>query len=274
MDTESFHPDLIVVRDRLRVVDDAKVRALSDSMATLGLLQPVSVWINGDEFPELVAGLHRLRAAQLLGWDSIEAFVMDGRSEIDRQLWEIDENLMRAELTPSQEAQHLARRGELWTQRASSVGGKTLPTNEKRADGRQKGPQHQKQFATETAEATGMSKRAINLALHRAANIAPEAMADLAGTTLDKGVELDALTRLPAAEQRDLAARAKAGEQVTARPAAAPVPAPMPASDDDRRGRIVNQIADLLDLWQHAEPEAQEEFILAAGLQRSTPAAA
>jgi hypothetical protein len=36
-------------------------------------------------------------------------------------------------------------------------------------------------------------------------------------TSLDKGVEIDALAKLPEEEQRALAERAKAGEQVTAR---------------------------------------------------------
>jgi hypothetical protein len=31
-----------------------------------------------------------------------------------RELWEIDENLIRAGLTPAQEAKHLERRKELW----------------------------------------------------------------------------------------------------------------------------------------------------------------
>jgi hypothetical protein len=41
-------------------------------------------------------------------------------------------------------------------------------------------------------------------------------LAAIAGTCLDKGVELDALRKLPAKEQRALAKRAKAGETVTA----------------------------------------------------------
>ena len=40
------------------------------------------------------------------------------------------------------------------------------------------------------------------------------------GTSLDKGVELDALAKLPEPERKDLIDRAEAGEQVSARPAA------------------------------------------------------
>jgi ParB-like chromosome segregation protein Spo0J len=41
-------------------------------------------------------GAHRLAAAIKLGWEDIDAIFADGMTEIDRQLWEIDENLMRA----------------------------------------------------------------------------------------------------------------------------------------------------------------------------------
>jgi hypothetical protein len=42
-------------------------------------------------------------------------------------------------------------------------------------------------------------------------------LAEIAGTCLDTGAEIDALAKLPESEQRELAARAKAGETVSAR---------------------------------------------------------
>ncbi len=40
---------------------------------------------------------------------SARAFVFaDGMTETDRQLWEIDENLMQADLSPTEHADHLA----------------------------------------------------------------------------------------------------------------------------------------------------------------------
>jgi ParB family chromosome partitioning protein len=41
--------------------------------------------------------------------------------------------------------------------------------------------------------------------------------ASVTGTSLDKGVELDALAKLPKDERKGLIDRAKAGERVTAR---------------------------------------------------------
>ncbi len=47
-------------------------------------------------------------------------------NDIDRQLWEIDDNLQQAILTQTQEAKHLKRRGDLWE--ARNKGGKSLLT--------------------------------------------------------------------------------------------------------------------------------------------------
>ncbi|MXN45942.1 hypothetical protein GR138_12130 [Shinella kummerowiae] len=49
-----------------------------------------------------------------------------------------------------------------------SIAVQILDGNDKRKDGRRKGPQHQKQFATETASASGMSRSAIYQELKRA----------------------------------------------------------------------------------------------------------
>jgi hypothetical protein len=76
-------------------------------------------------------------------------------------------------------------------------------------------PQHQKAFAQETAEKTGRPKRDINRKVARA-----EAIPDIervAGTSLDKGVELDALAKMGESDREDIIAKAQAGERVSAR---------------------------------------------------------
>jgi hypothetical protein len=61
-----------------------------------------------NRWPEFVIGLdqigaHRLAAARKFGWDTIPAYIVR-MPEIDRQLWEISENLHRSELTPEEAA--------------------------------------------------------------------------------------------------------------------------------------------------------------------------
>ena len=129
-------------------------------------------------------------------------------TDIDRQLWEIDENLMRAELSPTEMAEHLTRREELWGQR--EVSGKVCP---KPQGGRPSA------FASETAEKTGMSKRAINLATSRARDIPEDVRAQIKGTNLDTGTYLDWLKGMDPEDQRekvrvDICIRSESGSGV------------------------------------------------------------
>ena len=127
MEIQTIEVDQVQVGDRLRSLDTAKIDALAESMAAIGLQQPISVWAPNSETLDLVAGLHRLEAARKLGWEDIDCIFVH-MDKIDRQLWEIDENLMRADLSPAEMAQHLKRRKELWEERQASSSGQTLPT--------------------------------------------------------------------------------------------------------------------------------------------------
>lgn len=111
MEIQRVYVDGIKVGDRLRPVDMSKVAVLADSMAKIGLQQPISVWTEPDEHNlgavHLVAGLHRLRAAEMLGWEQIDTIEVD-LNDIDRRRWEIAENLHRSELTVLQRDEHVA----------------------------------------------------------------------------------------------------------------------------------------------------------------------
>jgi ParB-like chromosome segregation protein Spo0J len=100
-----------VVGARLRALDDEKVREIAESMARTGQRHPITVRRVGDQIM-LVAGRHRLEGAKVLGWQEIDAEFIVG-DEIDVQLWEIAENLFRAELTVLERAEHVAKYVEL-----------------------------------------------------------------------------------------------------------------------------------------------------------------
>lgn len=206
---------------RSRPLDDAAVQALSASMNMVGLLQPVvvqraRVMCGGVFVPgyRLIAGNHRLAAAKQLGWVVIDAIVVDDDiSHMEAELLEIDENLCRAELTPAQRAAAIKRRREIWVQLHPNNSGTNCPTI-------QRGPGMPSQFAAETAVVSGETKRDINRHLSRAEALGDDLL-KVAGTTLDKGVELDALKSMPADVRAPLIERAQAGERVSARAPAA-----------------------------------------------------
>lgn len=198
------YTDAVDVGERHRSLNVDRVNALAESISAVGIQNPIHVWMPSDSEARLVAGRHRLAAALHLGWEEIPCFFVD-MDDIDRELWEIDENLMRAELSPAEEAAHLARRKDLFEARSS---GTTCPTGGG-------APGENKAFAQETAEKTGQSKRDINRKAARAESV--PGIERVAGTSLDKGVELDALADMDETAREALIAKAQSGETVSAR---------------------------------------------------------
>ena len=70
------------------------IEELAQSIAAVGLLNPITL----DQNNTLIAGLHRLEAAKLLGWAEIECNII-GMSDLQAELAEIDENIVRTRLT-------------------------------------------------------------------------------------------------------------------------------------------------------------------------------
>lgn len=101
-----FIENVTVPAHRARGLDAAAVKRLAESLAKIGLQTPISVRMEGDDLL-LVAGLHRLEAARSLGWDRIDAVYIDG-DDRDARLWEISENLHRADLTVLERDEHVA----------------------------------------------------------------------------------------------------------------------------------------------------------------------
>ena len=88
--------EMVQIGNRLRTLNPDKVAALAESMDAIGLQQPVTVWRPIDGEVEVVAGAHRVKAACDLGWVWIDCIWADKMTDLDRQLSEIYENLMRA----------------------------------------------------------------------------------------------------------------------------------------------------------------------------------
>ncbi|WP_226557802.1 ParB/RepB/Spo0J family partition protein [Salipiger thiooxidans] len=151
--------DQIVVRDRLRPVSDAGVAALVASISEMGIMKdPVHVRRvkhRGGEFV-LLAGAHRLAAAQKLGWEVIKVTCWTCTDDFAR-LMEIDDNLAGAEMNALDTAVFLAERKRLYE--------KMYPGTKAEAF---KGNRHTGSlasdivsFASSTAEKFGMSRRQV-----------------------------------------------------------------------------------------------------------------
>jgi 16S rRNA G966 N2-methylase RsmD len=98
----------IKISNRKRHADPQKVKELADSIKRLGLLNAITI----SPKKELVAGLHRLEAHKLLGIPRIEARIMDF-SDFKRELAEIDENLVRNELSILEQGESILQRDEI-----------------------------------------------------------------------------------------------------------------------------------------------------------------
>lgn len=202
-----------------RKVSEGKLSGLVESIRELGIIsplrvRPISVYENGrpGEGWEITAGCHRFEAASRLNMTELPCIVVQD-SDLHAELAMIDENLCRAELTPAEAALQTARRKEIYE----------VLHPEAKAQVRQglirQGAADDNlspAFTEATANATGKDQRAIQRDAARGEALGDDLEA-IAGTSLDKGVELDALAKLPEPERRHIIQRAVAGEEVSAR---------------------------------------------------------
>jgi ParB-like chromosome segregation protein Spo0J len=121
--------DEIVVCDRLRALNRDAVEQLKLSIANIGLQTPISVRFCKDGW-KLIAGHHRLEACIELGWTKIAVREVQD-DEVGARLWEISENLHRAELTLFERSAHIVE----WI-RLTDQSAQVAPIESKREDGR------------------------------------------------------------------------------------------------------------------------------------------
>jgi ParB-like chromosome segregation protein Spo0J len=204
--------DIAVPPDRLRQLRPEIVTSLAESMRVQGLLQPIVLQPGGVAGFTLVAGRHRLEAARQLGWRAIPAGIVAKGTSLDPAvLAEIDENLIRADLSPAERAGHVAARKQVYERLhpdtvAGIAGGKARhgSANDKLS------------FAESTAQATGKNRQTVERDARRG-QLGAVILAKVTNTSLDQGDELDALLKLPPERRNPLIARAGARERVSAK---------------------------------------------------------
>lgn len=116
--------DDIDVPEGRREIVAASVKRLADSIEQVGLRHPITVRRKGDRYV-LVAGRHRMEACRKLGREHVPATIVSMTKD-EARLWEIAENLHRAELTTIQKAECI----EEWRQLSAVLHGATPSTRE------------------------------------------------------------------------------------------------------------------------------------------------
>ena len=235
-----------------READPEGVQELVDSISKVGLLNPITI----DREHTLIAGLHRLEAAKLLGWTEIECNVSSLEGLL-AELAEVDENVVRKGLSAVEYSDLLLRRKEIYealhpeTKNGGDQKSEKIRTSKCRSDS-------MKSFVQDTAEKLGVGRRTVERQIQTAKNLTTEAK-DIIRDTGTKITKKDALklSRLEPEQQRDAASQLAAGEiksmgEYHPAPAEKPQPPepPMPPSvpytlGDKHYASIEESVADL-----------------------------
>ena len=228
-----------------RNADADKVKTLAESMKAIGLQTPISVWTPDDgETVRLVAGRHRLEAARLLGWDRIDCVVVN-LSEIDRRLWEIAENLHRAELTVTERAENIAEWVRLTGEKNKGASCADIPKGRGQPQG----------GINAATREFGIDRTEVQRATKIAA-LAPEAKDEAKVLHLDDNQSaLLKAAKAPTKEEQLRALREHAAQR------SAPRPQPIARDPLNDFESVEKQVDALMAVWNRTGPEARELFL-------------
>ena len=194
----------IIVPEGHRSPDGAQVTALAESIAEVGLLEPVGLTANY----HLIYGATRLAAHRTLERKTISAAIRD-LDDLRVELAEIDENITRHNLTGVEEAKALARRKEIYELlHPETKVGNAQAAGSNRVQGKHVSDKLSPTFSKDTAARTGKSPRSVERMVKIGKNLDDKATKILAGTpSANNMTTLDKLSRLPAELQRQEATK-------------------------------------------------------------------
>jgi ParB family chromosome partitioning protein len=191
---QRLYLDEVKVIGKRRPLNEEKVRALAASMTKIGLRTPITVRTMNKQVI-LVSGLHRLAAAQRLKWNAIPCFTIPG-GKVEARLWQIAENVYRAELTVLERTEHIDElRVVIWQN--TEVGHVAPPGGQQPKDA----------GINKTAKALGFTKEEIRRS-KKIAKISTEAKAEARKLGLDdnQGALLQ-IAKLPTSNAQVMAIR-------------------------------------------------------------------
>ncbi len=178
----------ITIGSNRRPVGD--ISHLVQSILQVGLLNPIHLTVE----KKLIAGLHRLESFRFIGRETIPAIICTG-DELDAEIQEIDENLIRNELSALEQGEQLLRRDELLAAR----GERKASGDNRFSRGEESSPL--KTTATIAAE-VGLSERIVQQRKQVARDLMPDVKDVLRETNLaDSKTDLLKLSRHALADQ-------------------------------------------------------------------------
>ena len=192
--------EITVEPERQQKAQKEHIQRLMESMERIGLISPITL----DAKYKLIAGLHRLEAAKALGWDEIECAVrtVDG---LEAELVEIDENVVRKDISGVEYGKLLLRRKELY----EALHPETANGGDRRSHifrSKKCRTENVKTFTMDTAEKLGVTQRTVERQLQTARNLTEEAAKILQDSSKKLTKEATAkLSRLEPAQQEEAA---------------------------------------------------------------------
>jgi ParB-like chromosome segregation protein Spo0J len=247
-----FAPDEIKANKPSRPINADTVERISEGKRRHGQFSPLTVRvING--VPHLITGFHRLEAAKKLKLKKVPCFVIRGKALA--RLWQISENLHRAELTVLDEAEHTAE----WLKLVE----KLAPSHDGDAEKRRGRPEGPKKKAAKELPIPGKSDAAKQKTLDRRLkianiNAAARQAARDAGFA-DSQTKLSRIAREPTPKAQRAAVEAMTNGSWT--------PPPVSKSEGDEPPLVVLKSAwkkakDLKAAWDMASSEDRRTFII------------
>lgn len=203
--------ELLHRRHDARPLNDAAIAGLADSIEQIGLINPLRVRkLDLGVGYEVIAGSHRFAACDLAELREIPCIIVTD-DDLHAELAMIDENLMRAELSPVDRAKQTARRKAIYEQlNPETKHGGDKPSRQLGDFETQNENKAVDRFSAETAAATGRSERAVQRDAERGEKVIDEVVDLIRDTKLNTGAYLDKLKKLAPNDQvatakRDLA---------------------------------------------------------------------
>lgn len=245
--------DIIVPAGR-RAVDQQKVEELKDSIRQIGLIYPIVVAWPENGSITLIAGAHRLEAMKQLGHKDILCSMKLDISDIDKELIEIDENLIRNELHFTERADLLLRRKQIYEE--------LYPETKREATLKQNLPKdgirltEKPSFVADTSEKTGRSETVIKEELQIAKNLEPEEKKVIREADLPKTDAIQ-LARMPQEERKPIIDLISKGEVKRVREVQPEPEDPIDIAYDEKAKEIdamnkrVKKVMNLLDYTKH-----------------------